>query len=72
MAEHLPVIPALLLCVDDEDLVEPPSKLSEIVEFGKCRKEDDGIGSPELLWGERGGLAEEDELASDIQSTDVS
>lgn len=46
VTKHLPVIVSAFLGVDDVDLMEPPSELSEIVEFGECWKENDGVGAP--------------------------
>jgi hypothetical protein len=62
MGEHLPVVFAGLLAVDDVDLVEPPTELGEVVELCESRKGDEGVSAPQLGWGGGVGDSTEDEL----------
>lgn len=58
--KHLPMIFSSLLAVDNEQLVEPPTELGEIVKLGECRERDGRVCAPELFgrcW--RGILAED-------------
>ena len=49
MCEHLPVILPPFLAEDHVDLVKPPSKLSEVIEFGECRQQDRWVSPPKLF-----------------------
>lgn len=46
---HLPVVLAALLHVDHVDLVEPPSKLAQIVELCEPWERVVRVGTPQLL-----------------------
>lgn len=46
VAQHLPVILAALLDVDDEDLLKPKSKLSQLIELGQAPELTVGPVSP--------------------------
>jgi len=54
MGEHLPVVRPPFLAVNHEDLMTPPSELSQVVELGECGKMDGRVSPPELLRG--GGI----------------
>lgn len=49
VSKHLPMISSSLLAVDNEQLVEPPTKLGEIVKLGKCRERDGRVCAPKLF-----------------------
>ena len=49
MREHLPMVFPSLLAMYHEDLVTPPTELSEVIEFGECGKEYGRICTPELF-----------------------
>ena len=51
MCQHLIVVRPAFLSVDDVDLVQPPSELGEVVEFGESRQVSDGVRAPEGLGG---------------------
>lgn len=43
-----------LFGIDDVYLMEPPSELSEVIEFSELRNWGIGVCTPEGLWGEWG------------------